>query len=203
MRAIVRIAAVFLPVLVLFSCGQQEQPKAPEPVKLTEEQEDSLRLVTLGEKVLKALKKNDFKELTSFTDPMETLRFSPYSYLDSTNPIFTGGLTHISPDQTFNWGYHDGTGEPIRMTVKDYFKRFVYDQDYLKAPKVSVNRTLGTGNSIDNLKEIYPDADYVEYYFPGFKEEYGGMDWRSLKLVFRKKEGHFYLAAIVHSEWTI
>jgi len=29
------------------------------------------------------------------------------------------------------------------------------------------------------------------------------MDWRSLKLVFKKYEDRFYLVGIIHSEWTI
>jgi hypothetical protein len=43
----------------------------------------------------------------------------------------------------------------------------------------------------------------IEYYFSGFDPQYGGMDWRSLRLVFIKDSNNWYLAAIVHGEWTI
>jgi hypothetical protein len=39
-------------------------------------------------------------------------------------------------------------------------------------------------------------------HFPG-SEEYGGIDWRSLKLVFTSTEKGNKLVAIIHSEWTI
>jgi hypothetical protein len=42
----------------------------------------------------------------------------------------------------------------------------------------------------------------VEYYFPGFDPQYGGMDWRSLKLVFSQADGSWNLAGIIHDEWT-
>jgi hypothetical protein len=42
----------------------------------------------------------------------------------------------------------------------------------------------------------------VEYYFPGFDPQYGGMDWRSLRLVFSDHGGTWYLAGIIHDEWT-
>jgi len=29
------------------------------------------------------------------------------------------------------------------------------------------------------------------------------MDWRSLKLVFKEKDGNWYLVGVVHDEWTI
>lgn len=197
------ILAGFLPVFVLLSCNSQEEPSVVPVAK--EQQSDTTILLSRSKEVLEVLKKNDLKSLTSFAAESDGVLFSPYSYLDSTTAVrFTKtSFKKSALSDTFNWGHFDGTGDPIRMTVKEYFQRFVYDKDYLKADKVSVNHTLGKGNSIDNTMSVFPDAQYVEYYFPGFDEAYGGMDWRSLKLVFRKKQGQFYLVAIVHGEWTI
>jgi hypothetical protein len=43
----------------------------------------------------------------------------------------------------------------------------------------------------------------VEYHFSGFVEDYGGMDWVSLRLVFIEEEGSWFLVGIVHDQWTI
>ena len=83
-----------------------------------------------------------------------------------------------------NGDYYAGSGEPIQLSFPDYYAKFVYDVDYANAPQVSLNHRLSTGNSIDNSAEFYPGAMVVEYYFPGFDPQYGGMDWRSLRLIF-------------------
>jgi hypothetical protein len=49
------------------------------------------------------------------------------------------------------WGHFDGSGAPIKMTLNNYFKRFVYDVDFVKPEKRSVNKFLGGGNSLNNL----------------------------------------------------
>ena len=62
--------------------------------------------------------------------------------------------------------------------------------------------TQGFGNSLNNLIEIYPSADFVEFYYGG-SEKYDGMDWRALRLVFEEYKGKPYLIAIVNDQWTI
>jgi len=89
------------------------------------------------------------------------------------------------------------------MTLNDYMQKFVYDVDFVKPEKQSVNKSIGGGNSLDNLELIYKNCDFTESYFSGFEEKYGGMDWRSLRLVFKKRNGKFFLVGIVHDKWTI
>jgi len=43
----------------------------------------------------------------------------------------------------------------------------------------------------------------VEYHFPGIDPQYGGLDWRSLRLVFQQSGGEWYLVGIIHDQWTI
>ena len=166
---------------------------------------DTLTVEDVSLEVLALLQKNDVKALADYTDPSVGVRFSPYAYVDTTSDVVFSRqqLTKLQLTDSFLWGHFDGTGDPIRMNVKSYFKRFVYDADFLNAEKIALNHTFGTGNSIDNVTAVYPDCDYIEYYFSGFNKEYGGMDWRSLKLVFRKEQERFYLVGIVHGEWTI
>ena len=67
---------------------------------------------------------------------------------------------------------------------------------------LSINQFQGFGNSLNNLQDVYPDHNFVEFYYPG-TDEYGGMDWYSLRLVFDDYQGKPYLVAIINDQWTI
>ena len=134
------------------------------------------------------------------------VRFSPYAYVDvDKDLVFTADkVKKLATDSTlYLWGYYDGSGEPIRLKFSDYYKKFIYDVDFLNAEQVGYNKTLGHGNSLNNSFEVYKNSIIVEYYFSGFDPQYGGMDWRSLRLVFEKKNDVWYLVGIIHDQWTI
>jgi len=71
----------------------------------------------------------------------------------------------------------------------------------LNAPKVAVNERIGKGNTKDNVKEVFPDAVFVEFHFPG-TEKNGGMDWSSLRVVMKKYGDDWKAVAIVRDRWT-
>lgn len=163
-------------------------------------------LLGLTKEILGIVKDKDYKELAHYVHPQVGLRFSPYGYIDTLSHLhFTKEefIKEAEGDHRVVWGSFDGTGKNIRMTLDEYFDRFVYDKDFLNAQQVSVNEVLGKGNSLINTNEIFPRADFTESYFPGFEEKYGGMDWRSLRLVFQRQGDGIYLVAIVHDEWTV
>jgi len=152
------------------------------------------------------LDKKDYSRLADFFHPTEGVRFTPYGYIDVAHDIkFTKDqfLTQLKNKSKHNWGSYDGSGDPINLSVEEYFKKFVYDVKFLQPEHLSVNNTLGHGNSLDNLSAVYPGASYTESYFSGFDKKYGGLDWRSLKLVFKTLDGQLYLVGIVHGSWTI
>ena len=158
----------------------------------------------LADKAVLALKEGNIRVLSSMVHPANGLRFSPYSYVHAEDLFFIAAeLPSLmdNPNQ-YVWGAYDGSGEPINLTFADYFARFVYDVDFASAPEVSINERLGQGNTIDNAAEFYPGALIVEYHFPGFDDQYQGMDWRSLRLVFQDYKGRWVLVGIIHDEWT-
>jgi formylglycine-generating enzyme required for sulfatase activity len=79
---------------------------------------------------------------------------------------------------------------------------WVNDADFARPHAVGYNDFVGQGNIINNIREVYPDALVVEYHFDGIEPQYGGLDWRSLRLVLEEQDGVWYLVGIVHSEWT-
>lgn len=186
----------------------EELAAAPTPypeIAATATQADPQVVVQeLADKAILALKEGDIQSLSLMVHPVTGLRFSPYGFVREEDLFFIAAeLPSLmdNPNQ-YIWGVYDGSGDPINLTFADYFARFVYDVDFSSAPEVSINQRLGQGSTIDNAAEFYPGAMIVEYHFPGFDEQYQGMDWRSLRLVFQEYIGRWVLVGIIHDEWT-
>lgn len=136
-------------------------------------------IMSIADKTITALKNKDFETLSNISSQEQGVRFVPYSYIDKLRNIV---LSHekiaegFDNHTTYLWGEEDGTGIPISMTLESYYKRFVYSNDFANAPKVGYNLTLGKGNSLNNIRSIYPESIVVEYYFEGFNPMYEGMD---------------------------
>lgn len=158
-----------------------------------------------ADQAITALRNQDMQRLAQLVHPQWGVRFSPYSYVLEEHLVFTPEqLAGLLQDPTiYQWGNYDGSGEPILLTFSEYFDRFVYRMDFANAPQISFNQRLGFGNTIDNSREFYPGAVVVEYYFPGQDPQYGGMDWHSLRLVFRSEGELWYLVGVISDEWTI
>lgn len=156
--------------------------------------------------IMDSIKNKDMNRLSSYISPTLKLRFSPYDYIDIENSqVFT--LEEVkdlqSGTELYLWGHYDGSGEPIELSFNDYYKRFIYDEDFANPQIIGNDTAIGKGNTVDNIKDVYPNSHFVEFHFTGFDPQYGGADWRSLKLVFEQENGKWYLVAIVHGEWTI
>ncbi len=203
--------------LILFSCGGnptsednkgneltqtpdsvQNQSKPASPVQ----EDDTILIKALSKEILTSLKNKDFETFADYFNPVEGVRFSPYAYIDTINNIRLNAENFkegIKTNKKFTWGYSDGSGDPIQLTIPDYFKKFVYNKDFLNVEKSSVDKMIGSGNSLNNLEVIYPHAHFTESFDPGSHE----MAWSVLRLVFKKESGKFYLVGVVHDQWTI
>jgi hypothetical protein len=163
-------------------------------------------LVDLSKDILKTLSSRNYKALSGYVHPVLGLRLTPYSYIDlKRDRRFTvKELSNIrQPKKKLVWGEYDGSGEPIKMTIKEYFGRFVYDADFLTKGEVTVNEVVLMGNTVNNVEEAYPGCDFVDFMIPMIDPQYEGIDWRALRLVFKKEKDKFYLIGIIHNEHTI
>ena len=165
-------------------------------------------LLKLTQSILVTLKNKNYSAFADYIHPVDGIRFSPYAYVDTLNHLKFSRTAFIAQagkaeSEMKVWGNFDGSGDPIKMTLNNYMKRFVYDVDFVKPEERKVNDFLGNGNSLNNLKEVYKDCDFTENYFSGFDKKYAGMDWKTLRLVFKERNKKFYLIGIVHDEWTI
>jgi hypothetical protein len=209
-----------LPLLLLFfltACADQptDRPDAPVPDSVSAAPDSAMTsapdlttsdLAATADSVAAALADSNWTKLASYVHPDHGVRFSPYATVDSSDQVFTRAqIPRLGAgSQTYAWGEYDGTGDPIELTFGDYYNEFVYNKAYQQAPQGEPNERLGQGNSINNIADFYAgqDVSFIEYYVPG-SDEYSGMDWNSLRLVFKQEENVWYLVAIVHDQWTI
>jgi hypothetical protein len=154
--------------------------------------------------VITALKKRQMNQLSQFVHPQNGLRISPYVSASYRNLWFSDDqVRHLGNSNTrYLWGQYDGTGDPIRLTWREYFNKFVYSRDFAAAPEINYNTTKARGNTINNLHDFYPGSILVEYYTPD-PTAADGMNWQSLWLVFQPRGTTWYLVGIAHDQWTI
>lgn len=144
-------------------------------------------LLNRANQTLQHLKNRDFKKLAQFVH--SNVKFSQYGGSDDLDSVkFTPAqLKVLKLTDKFTWGKYDGSGDPIDLSVEDYFKEFVFPHDFTKAPEIGVS-----------LKE-----HCVQYHFPGFNPEFEGLDWATLTLLFEKVDKQWMLTGVVHNCWTI
>ena len=161
-------------------------------------------LKNLNNEILTALKSKDYDRFSQFIHPEKGLRFSMYAYVQpEKNKHFSQKdfNRYISMPTKFTWGEKDGTGDLLVISLENYLQQWIFKRDFTQS-QFYLNEFKGKGNSLNNLKKIYPEADFTENYIPG-SEKYSGMDWNALRFVFEKFQDEYYLVAVINDEWTI
>ena len=155
-------------------------------------------------RIQRALANKDFARITNDIHPTRGVRFSMYAYVrPETDKVFSREQFAQYLQQSkirFTWGEKDGTGDLLVTPLPTYLDTWI-DASKFNNASISINEFQHSGNMINNLKKIYPNSEVVEFYHKG-SEEYAGMDWRIMSLVFEEYEGKRYLVAIVNEQWT-
>ncbi len=154
--------------------------------------------------VIKLIKNRDINALSKYVHPKKGVMFSPYSDLKNNENVTLDKKEMVKiyeKNEELVWGAYDGTGTRILLTFDNYFNRFIYDGDFIEY-EPNYDSIMGTGNTLENMNSVFPNARSVEYYIPG-TEKYAYMDWKSLRLLYEMYKGKYYLVAVIHNEWTI
>ncbi|MCG3808073.1 hypothetical protein I3252_01095 [Psychrobacter sp. Ps4] len=155
-------------------------------------------------RIQRALVNKDFARITNDIHPTRGVRFSMYAYVrPETDKVFSRAQFAQYLQQSkirFTWGEKDGTGDLLVTPLPRYLDTWI-DASKFNNASISINEFQHSGNMINNLKKIYPNSEVVEFYHKG-SEEYAGMDWRIMRLVFEEYQGKRYLVAIVNEQWT-
>lgn len=167
---------------------------------------DNFALLNTACYVVDCLRHEDFAAVSTVVHPERGVTFTPYSTVDfETDQTFTPAqIRNLAEDQTvYTWGFVDGRGSLINMTMSQYFEEYVFNVDYSQAPRIAVDEIVLSGNALENLTEAYPGCRFVDFCFPGLDAVNEGMDWCSLKLVFQPGDTRWYLVGVIHGQWTI
>lgn len=154
--------------------------------------------------IAQLLKDEDMTQLAPHVHPVQGVRFSPYYYIDNTHKVVSAAaLPGLLADNTvYFWGIQDGSGFNIDETPQDYYDRYVNARDFTAPDQIVYNTVVSRGNMINNIPNFYTSGTFVELYLDGIDPQYGGMDWRSLYLIFELYNGDYYLVGIANGEWT-
>ncbi len=180
--------------------------KSGEAVQDVFSSRDTAALLQAAAGTAEALKEKDYEALAGYVHPEEGVTFSPYSTVDhGADQRFTADEIRVlaQDDARYLWGYEDGRGEPIEMTIAQFLEEYIFSVDYTQAPSVGVDEIVMSGNSLENVREAYPGCRFVDLCYPGLLEENEGLDWCSLKMVFAPTQSGWYLVGLIHSQWTI
>jgi len=161
------------------------------------------QLVLDAKAILADLKAKDFEQLDKFISPVLGLKFSPESSIQPNHQVFMGDeLDELwTSPKKYLWG--DNEAGEIRMTFKKYFESYVYDRDYLENGEVGYYKILRDGTTcIENYKQFYKDGVNVDFFVKNTSSE-GAMDWSTLRLIFTRENGKWYLRHIIHDHWCI
>ena len=161
-------------------------------------------LKSLNDQILSTLKAKDYTRFSSYIPPEKGVQFSMYAYIQpNQDKRFSRQefIKYASTNIKFTWGEKDGSGDKLVLSIKDYFNNWVFNRDFTKG-EYQLNTFKGSGNSLNNLQETYAGFNFTENFLPG-SEQYSGMDWNSLRLVFEELHGTYYLVAVINDEWTI
>ena len=145
-----------------------------------------------------------FEELAQYVHPKKGVRFSQFGFIntDINLVLMPSQIKETTVDRTiYTWGVYAGSGDPIELTISEYFKKFIYIADFLQADEIGYNKNITSSGYPDDLPEIYPNTNTVEFYFPGTNPQYEGLDWKSIKYVFSQYDGNWFVVGIIENQW--
>lgn len=163
------------------------------------------KLISTSREVLTALKNKDYNKLETLSSK-DGLSFNENSdSLDlSKNDVSKDAISEIPKNTTkYMWGYTDGKGDEIRLTLSDYINQWMYNRDYINAPKIMVNQiAYPQGNTPNYIATYSQGRNYVAFHFDSTKE-YPGLTWSTMYLIFDEENKNYKLRGIIKANWTI
>jgi outer membrane protein assembly factor BamB len=181
---------------------ERPEPQRKIPPSESLSRSEAKMITRRAREIMLAIKNRDMATLSTFVHPGKGVRFSPYWYIQpEAEQVFTRKQIHnlFASKRKYLWGREDASGDPIRLTARQYFKQWVYDRDFLNPRKIDNDESGTTMTS--NFDSVYPEAIFISYYDPGEPES--GFDWASLFLAFEKKGKTWYLVGIIHNTYTM
>lgn len=170
-----------------------------------ESDEEEFDIEELSERMVEALDDRDMEFVAKYVHPEKGLLFSPYVYVMDEAVVLNENevASMMDSDEIYEWGTYDGKGSPIDLTPTAYMDDFMDMTPFLDPDELLIDDLKERGNTLNNVNEVFPDAQVIEYYNDG-SEEYAGIDWSSILFVYETDEaGSLQLVALIRDMWTI
>ncbi len=150
-------------------------------------------VLKVSDYIIASIQKGDFKSIMKYADKRGVI-FSINPIIDTIDPKIPPEIfRNILNDTTRRfWGYAIGSGMEVYMTFREFYSKYL-NKNYLKGKK-SVNKRIANSKIKDNIRDVFKNSTFVEYYLKG-KEEY---DWHSLIIVFSNNS----LVAVLHDSYS-
>ena len=179
---------------------------AQEPIKPSVKPQASQQTLTQQAlDIQQALAGKDYASIINDIHPTRGVRFSMYAYVHlDKDKVFSREQFAQYLNQSkvrFTWGELDGVGEALIVPLPEYLDTWIEAEKFDTA-RITANTFESRGNMINNVNEAYPNSDVVDFYYKG-SDEYDGIDWRGMRLVFDDYQGKRYLVGIVNDRWTV
>jgi hypothetical protein len=155
--------------------------------------------------VMDAIAEMNMNVLAEHVHPDKGLLFSPIASIKKDPIVIQKDEIEnlLNSESVYTWGHYDGSGELMELTPREYFEENLFAKPFQDYDEILVDEFEQRGNTINNIKGVFPEAKVVEFYLSG-SEEYNGMDWASLNLIFEKDaNGVWKLTGLVNDKWTI
>ena len=155
---------------------------------------------------LAAISNEDAETIASIVHPGQGIRISPDMNVTQESIVLKPKdiKEHLNDEKKFKWGIEDGTGDPIVLTLNEYLQTraeiFSGVTDVLTGDIATIGKRR---SSAPNTTATFFASDVlvVSYRIQASHPE--NHDWQTLWMVFRQKNGVWFLVGLVNDQWTI
>lgn len=205
-KFLLQVMPIIAIVFLLSACNENVSKEEDDELENNDETvQKPLTLKEVSDEIINALNTRDMDIIANHVDQEEGLLFSPYVYVTDEAVIFEKSevAAMLESNTKYEWGHYDGRGTSIELTPNEYFDKFLDMTAYQDPDSVIENNPQHRGNTQNNIQDKFSEAEIIEYYDEG-PEEYEGIDWSSIYLVYKKDDTeHLKLIAIIRDMWTI
>jgi hypothetical protein len=147
---------------------------------------------------LKAIKFLNISLFQSLVHPKLGVRFSAQPYILGSDKIIHRHELRKYNDEAININWGKVNGKRLSMSFSQYYRKYIYNQDFANADQISYNDNKVLNSVIDNSDNYYKSAIVVEYKINSGLYEVNSQDWTILRLYFDKYKNDWYLVGIMN-----
>lgn len=181
-------------------------PPAPALAALLAPQSAQVALGNLPTRAMWALESNDLKSLSKLAHS-SGIRFSTEVHVAKSDKTFTPAqIRTLNRRGPIDWGLYDAEADaPFSLTWANFRRRYLWQRDFSKGA-LSYNTFSQRAGKMNNLRESYTDAIFVESFVDSAPYVQGkplGPQWASLWMIWKREGKQWKLRGIAMNSQAI